>query len=576
MRNSIRWRITLIYLLLILLSMELVGAFLLQSLEKYFVSSFVSSLNSRAQLVAGLLERYMLPQPDKDKIDAFIAELSSQSEADIAVLSATGAFLTASVEDPEGFRNTLSQSDAAIAIAGGSTHAFRADPVSGKRALHVVSPIKSQGKVVGAVYMVASMEGTYRVIGDVRMILLYGTALALGVAAALGYVLARTMVEPIEQLTAGARAMAAGNFGYRIQVNARDEIGELGNVFNMMAARLSKTLEDISNEKAKLEAILSNMADGVIAVDADGRVITVNDTAKLLLGGNPPETVLSGEILSRVQRERSVESRQLKVGDRSIRAVYAPFMRGSGEPAGSVVVLQDTTEQVRLDEMRRDFVANVSHEFKTPLTTIKSYVETILDGELDSPESQRKFLETVLAETDRLAKLVRELLELSRLDSGQVQWKKEPLDMVELARQIAERLAPQIKAKGLNLTIDGEAAPRAIGDGDGISRVLSNLLSNAIAFTPEGGKIAVRVRPYEGGRMVLTEVEDTGIGIPQECLPRMFERFYRVDKGRSRAMGGTGLGLAISKQIVEGHGGRIWIESALGVGTKVSFVLPAS
>lgn len=576
MRNSIRWRITLIYLLLILLSMELVGAFLLQSLEKYFVSSFVSGLNSKAQLVAGLLERYMLPEPDKEKIDALIAELSSQSEADIAVLSASGAFVTASVEDPEGFRNTLSQSDAAMAISGGSTHSFRVDPVSGRRALHVVVPIRSKGRVVGAVYMVASMESTYRVIGDVRLILLSGTVLALAVAAALGYVLARTMVEPIEQLTAGARAMAAGNFGYRIQVNARDEIGELGSVFNLMAARLSRTLEDISNEKSKLEAILSNMADGVIAVDADGRVITVNETARLLLGGSPPEAVLPPEVLARVQNQRTVESRQLKLGEKSIRAVYAPFTRGSGEPAGSVVVLQDTTEQVKLDEMRRDFVANVSHEFKTPLTTIKSYIETILDGEVDGPETERKFLETVLAETDRLAKLVRELLELSRMDSGQVQWKKEPLDILDLARQTAERLAPQIKAKRLNLSLQGEGVPPALGDSDGISRVLSNLLSNAIAFTPEGGSITVRVRPYDDGKMVLTEVEDTGIGIPQECLPRMFERFYRVDKGRSRAMGGTGLGLAISKQIVEGHGGRIWIESVLGRGTKVSFVLPAS
>lgn len=556
--------------------MELVGAFLLQSLEKYFVTSFVSNLTSKAQLVASLLDRYMTPEPDKRKIDAFVVELSGQSGADIAVLGADGAFIAASVEDPEGFRNTLSQSDAAMAISGGSTHSIRVDPVSGKRALHVVVPIRSQGRVAGAAYLVASMEATYRTIGDLRMILLSGTMLALGVTVVLAYILARTMVEPIEDLTAGARAVSSGDFSYRIRVSSKDEIGELGSAFNSMAQRLSKTLDDISNEKGKLEAILANMADGVVATDAGGKVITINAAAKRLLDGRPPETVLEREVLDRVQAERIVDSRSMKLGDRIVRAIYAPFSHGSGERAGSVVVLQDTTEQVRLDEMRRDFVANVSHEFKTPLTTIKSYVETILDGEVEEEETTKRFLETVLAETDRLAKLVRELLELSKLDSGQVQWRKEPLNMVALANEVVEKMAPQFKSKSLALTIRAqEDRLQVMGDGDAIARVLSNLLSNALAFTPEGGSVEVIVSKSDGGKSVLTEVKDTGIGIPPECLPRMFERFYRVDKARSRAMGGTGLGLAISKQIVEGHGGKIWIESTLGKGTKVSFSLPA-
>jgi two-component system sensor histidine kinase VicK len=259
---------------------------------------------------------------------------------------------------------------------------------------------------------------------------------------------------------------------------------------------------------------------------------------------------------------------------RILHAYTAPF-RGAGEERGAVIVLRDVTEQEQEDRARRDFVANVSHEIRTPLTTIKSYIEALEDGAIESPNHARKFLSVIHTETDRMVRMVSDLLQLSRLDSGRESWKFTPHNLRELVQNACFRFAMQLQRREVSLAFEVPTTLTVNVDADKLDQVFDNLISNAIKYTPDGGRIRViAYRP--SGKFILVQVVDTGMGIPKHDLPQIFNRFYRVDKARSRAMGGTGLGLSIARQIVEAHGGQIQIDSEEGQGTAVSFTLPVA
>jgi two-component system sensor histidine kinase VicK len=573
-------------ILLILLAMEFVGVYLLNSLERYYVTAVSSNLTSQAQLLAGFLQRNFTPYPDKQYAQTMARQFGQQSGGAVVVLDASGALVSASVGDPASLARFLIQGEVAKALSGVRSELIRLDPETNERNLHVIVPITSEQQVLGLVYMISSLEDTYRTLGDIRYFLFTATGLAIGVTALVGWALARTITKPIEEVTKGAEIMSRGQFEASIAVRGRDEIGQLAQMFNLLGSRLRSTLDEIEEEKAKLETVLNSMTDGVIAVDPQNTVELANpaagrflaaDTASLV--GRPVEDVMSS-LLTRDEIEAAtsggaVITKAIVSGseDNTVLQVISASTRGEQGRSGTVFVLQDVTSQERLDSLRKEFVANVSHELKTPITTVKSYVETLIDGALVGGVA-RQFLEVILKETDRMSRLVRDLLDLSRIDYKQVAFDLRPVDPATLLRDSVRKLSVQAGNKGINLNIVAGETPAVLADWDRLQQVVLNVVANSIEFTPQGGSVTLEAA--ENGEMVTFRIADTGIGIPQADLPRIFERFYRVDKARSRQMGGTGLGLAIAKEIIDAHKGRIRIESQVGKGTVVTFELPVA
>ncbi len=407
--------------------------------------------------------------------------------------------------------------------------------------------------------------------------------LALITAFITGYFLSRTITSPLVKLMHRANSIADGDFGQVLEVKSSDEIGKLTETFNYMATNLKETLTEISSEKSKMETIFNYMTDGVIAFNLQGEVIHTNPASARLLGLE--ENISSfTEYCSRYGfkynledviylQSKSTSEMNININEKTIKVYFAVFTDELKKPEGVIAVLQDITEQQRLENMRKEFVANVSHELRTPITSIKSYAETLLDGALDDKEASVKFLGVINAEADRMTRLVKDLLQLSRLDNQQLKWNFEEVSLVELVKYAVDRMEMEAMARHqtLNCYVMGEI-PLIEADYDRLEQVVFNLVGNAIKYTPEDGKITVYVGKIYNE--VYFKVADTGIGIPENDLPRIFERFYRVDKARSREMGGTGLGLAIAKDIVEAHGGMIAITSQVDHGTEVTVRIP--
>ena len=438
----------------------------------------------------------------------------------------------------------------------------------------------------GVIYVRADLSGINNFVSQSKMIFIRVIVIALLATVVLGFALAGSITRPINDVTDTVRKMSAGDFSEGVSVNSDDEIGQLAEMFNMMREKLSDTLSEITGEKNKLSTILEYMADGLVAIDLDGNIIHVNPAAREILGLDPDGSLpasyddLMGHIsdnisLDRIKGNCEIHGAQdvFSHGSSIFAIHYDRFKDEEGLDIGIIILIQDITERQKLEDMQRDFVANVSHELKTPLTTIKSYTETLMDGAVDDPETARSFLGIVDNEADRMNRLVKDLLQLSRLEQRQERMNFLEGNIVDLVRQCMVKVDMTAQQKGhqLNALFDSGMNIRVLMDKDRMEQVILNILSNAIKYTPDGGRIDVDIDT--SGREVSIIVSDNGIGISEEELPRIFERFYRVDKARSRKMGGTGLGLAITKQIVEEHQGTITAESTLGKGTKFIITL---
>jgi len=402
------------------------------------------------------------------------------------------------------------------------------------------------------------------------------------IAFAAGYFFSRAITYPLAKLMRKAESIAKGDFDQELEVKSRDEIGKLADTFNYMAANLKNTLVEISSEKSKLETILNYMTDGIIAFNLRGEVIHTNPASARILGAEGLMTFqeyrdrfgfeYSFEDVLYLQSKQTTEM-NLAVGEKTVKVYFAVFTDESKKPEGVIAVLQDITEQQRLENMRKEFVANVSHELRTPLTSIKSYSETLLDGALEDRETAEHFLTVINSEADRMTRIIRDLLQLSSLDYQQTKWNFEKMSLVDLVKSCVERMRIEVDAR--RQTIECyvlNEIPEIEGDYGRLEQVAFNIIGNAVKYTPEGGNITVYVgRIYND---VYFKVTDSGIGIPEEDIERIFERFYRVDKARSREMGGTGLGLSIAREIIEAHKGSINISSKVGVGTEVTVRLP--
>lgn len=584
--KSIQWKLVLIYILLILLAMEVVGVYLIQSLEKYHIENLYHTIDSKAQLASGFVERYLYPEKRQKELDDLILEFGSQADPEIAnilILDEIGTILSTAnrTKFEKGMR--LFTPEITKATFGNIAKEIREDPKTKLRHMYLAYPVKSEDKVVGIIYIISSMEHIYDTLNDIKAILFVATSMALVITGFLGFALSKTITNPIQEVTKRAGLMAKGDFDHKIEVKSDDEIGKLTDMFNFLTMRLKDTLEEISDEKEKVEAILTNMADGVIALNDEDEIIHINPAARKMLSmKNNNNDKQNEEKIKRIfkidfdelfKKQTNPKETLVQIKKLTLKAIIAPLNRDD-RIVGIIIVLQDITKQHRLENMRKEFVANVSHELRTPLTTIKSYTETLLEGALEDKNIASTFLGVVNNEVDRMTRLVSDLLELSRLDSKETRWNKVAVNSGYIVGEVISKLQMSIKQKGQEIKVDiPERAPDIFVDKDKIEQVLQNILSNAIKYTPENGKIFVKLE--EQGNETKIVIKDTGVGIPKEDLPRIFERFYRVDKTRSREQGGTGLGLSIAREIIEAHDGKIGIESELGKGTSVILSIPA-
>jgi two-component system phosphate regulon sensor histidine kinase PhoR len=406
------------------------------------------------------------------------------------------------------------------------------------------------------------------------------------VAFALSYIISIIISKPLIKMTKTAEAIANNDFSAKVPARSRDEMGDLARSLNFMADEIKRHLEKISSGEAQLESVLSGMAEGVIVTDAKGNIVLANPSArKMFFIDTPPE----GRTPIEVARNSAVQNMIDKVLKEKQRLATAEILLNAPEEIyvkvnsvpimkaerieGAILVFHDITELRRLERIRQDFVANVSHELRTPLSSIKGYAETLYDGKVKDAKEQQEFLGIVYRESDRLAKLIDDLLDLSKIESGRMSLVLLPVDLGPLAnrtRGVVEKLAREKSIK-IDIEIPPDL-PKTLADERRISQVLLNLLDNAIKYTPDGG--SVKVSAFRKDDFVQVDVSDTGVGIPEPDLYRIFERFYRVDKGRSRELGGTGLGLSIVKHIVQAHGGQVWVKSEAGRGSTFSFTVP--
>lgn len=417
-------------------------------------------------------------------------------------------------------------------------------------------------------------------LGLLGLILLSGTLL--------GIRLADGIRKPLAEIGAVARRIAAGDWEAEVRHPTGDEIGELALAINAISGILRTKGRQLTESKGRLEAVLANMESGVALFDRNGRIDLVNPSAERILGVSKYEAVgrtyvetLKNypliRIIDEVHRSGKPQSGEISLifpAERILEAHAAPVFGERQEPRGVVLVLHDISEIRRLERVRAEFVANVSHELKTPVTAVKGFAETLLEGALYNSRACEEFVGIIGEEAERLNRLINDLLSLSRIESREMKLQLEPLELGPEIKQIVDKIKPRFQKKDLALGVTAPGHPVvALADRDRLEQVLLNLLENSLMYTPSGGRVEVGVQESEG--MVVVSVSDTGIGIPPDDLPRIFERFYRVDRARSRKLGGTGLGLAIVKHIVEAHGGRVWVESEVGKGSTFYFTLPS-
>ena len=591
--RGIRLKIVLIYCLLVFIATTIIGAFIMSQTEDYLRGVTRDNMSNaiREGTLLTSLQGYASLRENSGEIQASVDAWGGSLEEELFVVDSNFNIIAAN--NANAGKSALGILDEALilkGLAGEDTESETALITAGGTipVLNMVFPVESGGKITGVVYLRADLSSISDAVSNSRNIFTKAMAIALFVTVVLGYLIAKSITEPINHVTEKAQLMAAGDFSQEVRVKSNDEIGQLAEMFNLLRLELNKTLSQISNEKSKLETVLRHMADGLIAIDTQGRIIHANQAAMDILRTTPEQVekqdydsliegvLKEGMSLANLREKCSKESctETFERDGYFYNVRYDKFDYESGKEAGLIMIIQDITERHKLENMQMDFVANVSHELKTPLTTIKSYTETLLDGHVDDLATTRKFLEIIDSETDRMTRLVRDLLQLSRLEHKQEQMHKQGANLTELVKTAITKVMLQARGRNqqLNSIFDENIVAGVFIDKDRIEQVLLNVLINAIKYTEDGGRIDIDLQLIKN-EAYLT-VKDNGIGIPPEDISRVFERFFRVDKARSRALGGTGLGLAISKQIIEEHDGKISVESKEGQGTKVTIMLP--
>jgi len=591
--RSIHLKFVIIYVLLILVAMQIIGVYFVRKLETTLMTNYQDSVKSRVDLLVYDIQEELLKERGKEdptKEEAIKEILKGYKTSDISEIRVIdgGSFKilgTSSLTNQGlvGQRTTDLKIKRSIVFEE-DEDVIQMDNKSSRRVWVLSTPIMHNNEAIGAVYLVARVENIFTQMKDINKILATGTAIALLFTAILGVLLAQTITRPISDMRKQALAMTRGNFSRKVKVYGYDEIGQLAITFNNLTKKLQEAQATTEGEKRKLSSVISYMTDGVISTDRKGRIILINEPAAQMLGVSR-ETVLSQPIVSVLGLDENYTFEDLLQEKDSIvldystkskpfilRANFSIIQKESGFVNGLIAVLYDITEQEKIDLERREFVANVSHELRTPLTTMRSYLDALAEGAWKDEEIAPNFLDITQTETERMIRLVNDLLQLSKMDSVDYRLSREWVNFPVFFNRIIDRFE---MTKNQNVTFVREIPEDAMFvevDEDKITQVLYNIISNAMKYSPEGGTITFRTKEMED--KITISISDEGVGIPKDNLDKIFDRFYRVDKARTRKLGGTGLGLAIAKEMVNAHGGRIWADSVEGKGTTIYFTLP--
>jgi two-component system phosphate regulon sensor histidine kinase PhoR len=606
MTLSIRWKVTLGTLFAVTLGLAVAGWLSIRSIETIELTRLKDTLHAQTTLAAltlqPLLQKEQLRRPAPE-VQALAKEIGRRSLARVTVIAADGTVLADSATEDRAVArldNHATRPEVVQAWASGEGMTIRVSDTTGQRTFYLAHRIRlidqpeSRSAIVRLGLPMTQIEAQLH---ELKQRLALALGLAFLVAVALGMVIARSLTRPLSDMAEVARKLAAGVLGQRVPTASRDEIGVLARALNDMTSQLEAKLHELSEDRAQLLAVLVSMVEGVMVLDCRGTVLQVNPALERMFALKPGETkgrlyweVIRhhelNELTARVLERRTSLGGEITLtpsGNQLRVEASVTSCAGENEPC-AVLVFHDVTAVRRLEKVRKDFVANVSHELRTPLTSIRGYVEALLDGGKDDPETLVRFLDIILKQSHRLELILEDLLQLSQIESGQVLFKREPVALGAVIERTVALIKPMAGKKNHALTtrMDDDLPP-VLGDEDRLVQVLTNLLDNAVKYTPPNGAItvaahALRARTADGSPAGIVElsVTDTGVGIPEADRPRVFERFYRVDKARSRELGGTGLGLAIVKHIVEGHGGQVWVEGNEPTGSRFVVRLPAA
>jgi two-component system, OmpR family, phosphate regulon sensor histidine kinase PhoR len=545
-------------------------------------------LLAEAQLMARVVEGAWAAGTTSEALDPLVDAAAREVRARVTIVALDGRVIADSAlsgTQLAAMENHAGRPEVQDALSGGRGVSERRSATLGEPMLYAAVPIRAGGAVRGVSRVAFSLRHVEDEARDFQRALLLALLAAFAATAVLSAAFASSLAGPLREVMESARQFAAGDLTARSRVNRADEVGELARILNRSADQLQARITEIARDRARTEATLSAMADGVLAVDHRGIVLLANDALRRQLAPGEPvgrhymEVLRQREVaqvLEEVLRTggRHRAEMEMRHPRRDYALAGAPFPGAEGAPPGAVLTFHDVTERRRLDQVRRDFVANASHELRTPLTSIKGFVEALEDGAVAEPATALRFLGKIRVHADRMAALVGDLLELSRLESGERPPQWEPVEPEALVEEVVASFTAAAGRKDTHLEQAGGGAPIVVSDPERLRGILENLVENAIKYTPAGGQVEVASGPGPGGSAVFT-VSDNGPGIAAEHLPRIFERFYRVDKARSRDLGGTGLGLSIVKHLAEGMRATVSVESEVGRGSRFTVTVPA-
>jgi two-component system phosphate regulon sensor histidine kinase PhoR len=561
--------------------MGILGIYLTNLVRNSQLDNLRFHLEQEARITAEASLPSLLSQGDAP--DALAKKLGKEIDSRVTIIAPDGKVLGDSIEDPTTMENHATRPEVKDALTSGLGEITRYSTTLNEQMMYVAVLITSQGKVLGVARVALPITNVENSESLVTRIIILATVVITILAILAAWLIARTTTRPIRQLTKASKKIAAGQFGQKITVQTKDEIGQLTQAFNEMSTNLKTTVEAISAEKTKLANILAIMADGVIMTNVEGDIILSNPAAGKLFGFKEPDAVNKplievvhdhevDEILKLGLKTRKEQTTQFESGiaRRFLRAIAVPI-NNQGKLNGTLVLFQDLTELKNLQTMRRELVGNISHELRTPIAGIKAMAETLRDGAIDDREAAQNFLSRIVGEADRLTQIVAELTQLSRIETGRAELRMESVNLNALVDGVAAEMNPLAERQQVTLSNKLSAElPLIQADKDRIRQTIINLVHNAIKFNKPAGKVTVSTE-YDS-KSVTVSVADTGIGISKEDLPHVFERFYKADKARTG--GGSGLGLAIAKHTVQAHGGDIHVQSEEGKGSVFSFNLP--
>lgn len=601
--QSIHFKIALVFALLFLITFQIIGAYFVQQLKKDNLKTFKQQVELSSYVDNSLIDN--LSKGDTRNANAnirdILEDINNSNVTQVQVVDTKGTIRGDSdVNSQSWVGQKTTDEDIKQVLYNGRTYTkLTYDKSDDKRYYVSITPLFSSSgntnTLVGAVYLRASLEQVYSSLSNVTVIFFSASLIATGLGLFLAILISLEITQPIDEMKKQTSRIARGDYSGQVHVYGNDELGQLAQAVNNLSVRVEEAQESSEAERRRLDSVLSHMSDGVIATDRRGNVIIMNETASEALDTDADE--VDGQSILDVLNIRGrytlrdlLEKHDEIILDLSdeeheqvLNAYFSLIQRESGFISGLVCVLHDVTEQKKIDRERRQFVSNVSHELRTPLTSMRSYIEALNDGAWKDPKVAPNFLKVTQDETDRMIRMINDLLSLSRMDSGTSKLDLELVNLNELYNYILDRFDMMLKTDTndnsqkvkKNYTIKRDFTRRELWveiDTDKFMQVVDNIMNNAIKYSPDGGIVTCRL--LETHNHVILSISDQGLGIPKKDVAHIFDRFFRVDKARSRAQGGTGLGLAISKEVIEMHGGKIWVDSIEGKGSTFYISLP--